>query len=129
MRCRYRNRSYLRLHLQEFCQGNFRHADSLCYSDLCGTEFLGTSLLRMYMNSQRLADANILFWVFTNLKSTVRWTTLISGHTQNECSDVPLNLYWEMHDNIWLRAGALLSSFHDGREINSLTFRSGLNLD
>lgn len=110
--------------MQEFCQGNFRHADSLCYSDLCGTEFLGTSLLRMYMNSQRLADANILFSEFSSLKSIVMWTALISGHIQNECSDVALSLYQEMHDNnilpdqatfvTVLRTCALLSSLHDG---------------
>ncbi|RDY00619.1 Pentatricopeptide repeat-containing protein, mitochondrial, partial [Mucuna pruriens] len=106
---------------------------------LCGSEFLGTSLLGMYMDSQRLADANILFSEFSNLKSTVMWTALISGHTQNECSDGALNLYREMRDNnilpdqatfvTVLRACALSSSLHDGREIHSLIFHTGFDLD
>ncbi|XP_020235966.1 pentatricopeptide repeat-containing protein At3g09040, mitochondrial [Cajanus cajan] len=106
---------------------------------LCGSEFLGTSLLGMYMDSQRLADANLLFSEFSNLKSTVMWTALISGHTQNECSDVALNLYREMLDNnilpdqatfvTVLRACALLSSLHDGREIHSLIFHTGFDTD
>ncbi|KAK7404209.1 hypothetical protein VNO78_04897 [Psophocarpus tetragonolobus] len=106
---------------------------------LCGSEFLGTSLLVMYMDSRRLADANILFSEFSNLKSTVMWTALISGHTQNECSDVALILYQQMLENnilpdqatfvTVLRACALLSSLHDGREIHSLIFHTGFNLD
>lgn len=106
---------------------------------LFGSEFLGTSLLGMYMDSQKLADANILFSEFSNLKSTVMWTALISGHTQNECSDVALNLYREMRDdNILpdqatfvtvLRACALLSSLRDGTEIHSLIFHTGFDLD
>ncbi|KAK7312051.1 hypothetical protein VNO77_35589 [Canavalia gladiata] len=106
---------------------------------LCGSEFLGTSLLGMYMDSQRVADANILFSEFSNLKSTVLWTTLISGHIQNECSDVALNLYQEMLNNnilpdqatfvTVLRACALLSSLQDGKEIHSLIFRTGFDLD
>ncbi|KAL2333086.1 hypothetical protein Fmac_014299 [Flemingia macrophylla] len=106
---------------------------------LCGSEFLGTSLLGMYMDSQRLADAKILFSEFSNLKSTVMWTALISGHTQNECCDAALNLYREMRDNnilpdqatfvTVLRACALLSSLHDGREIHSLIFHTGFDLD
>ncbi|TKY68069.1 Pentatricopeptide repeat-containing protein mitochondrial [Spatholobus suberectus] len=106
---------------------------------LCGSEFLGTSLLGMYMDSQRLADANILFAEFSNLKSTIMWTALISGHTQNQCCDEALNLYQEMRDNnilpdqatfvTVLRACALLSSLHDGREIHSLIFHTGFDLD
>ncbi|KOM52548.1 hypothetical protein LR48_Vigan09g120700 [Vigna angularis] len=106
---------------------------------LCGSEFLGTSLLGMYMDSQRLADASVLFSEFSNLKSTVMWTALISGYTQNECSDVALNLYQEMRGNsilpdqatfvTVLRASALLSSLHDGREIHSLIFHTGFDLD
>ncbi|CAJ1978234.1 unnamed protein product [Sphenostylis stenocarpa] len=106
---------------------------------LCGSEFLGTSLLGMYMDSQRLTDANILFSEFYNLKSTVMWTALISGHTQNECSDVALNLYREMRDNnilpdqatfvTVLRVAALLSSLDDGRAIHSLIFHTGFDLD
>ncbi|XP_061362868.1 pentatricopeptide repeat-containing protein At3g09040, mitochondrial [Gastrolobium bilobum] len=106
---------------------------------LYGSEFLGTSLLGMYMDSRRIADANNLFSEFSNLKSTVLWTALISGHTQNERSDEALNLYREMRDNnilpdqatfvTVLRACALLSSLQDGKEIHSLIFHIGLDLD
>ncbi|XP_027355390.1 pentatricopeptide repeat-containing protein At3g09040, mitochondrial [Abrus precatorius] len=106
---------------------------------LCGSEFLGTSLLGMYMDSQRISDANILFSEFSCLKSIVLWTALISGHIQNECSDVALNLYHEMRDNnilpdqatfvTILRACALLSSLQDGKEIHSLVFHTGFDLD
>lgn len=68
--------------------------------------------------------ANSFMSEFSNLKSTVMWTALISAHIQNECSDVALSLYQEMHDNnilpdqatfvTVLRTCALLSSLHDG---------------
>lgn len=106
---------------------------------LCGSEFLGTSLLVMYMDSQRIGDANILFSEFSNLKSNVLWTALISGHTQNDSSDEALNLYREMRDdNILpdqatfvtvLRACALLSSLQDGKAIHSLIFHTSFDLD
>ncbi|KAJ1392783.1 Tetratricopeptide-like helical domain superfamily [Sesbania bispinosa] len=96
---------------------------------LCGSEFLGTSLLGMYMDSQRIADAKILFSEFSDLRSAVLWTALISGHTQNECNDEALNLYREMRDNnvlpdqatfvTVLRACALLSSLRDGDKSHS----------
>ncbi|XLQ99980.1 hypothetical protein HN51_054704 [Arachis hypogaea] len=47
---------------------------------LCGCEFLGTSLLGMYMDSTRIAYANLLFSEFLNLKSIVMWTGLISDY-------------------------------------------------
>ncbi|KAK7280604.1 hypothetical protein RJT34_25669 [Clitoria ternatea] len=106
---------------------------------LCGSEFLGTSLLGMYMDSQRIADANVLFSEFSYLKSTILWTALISGHTQNECSEKALNLYREMRDNnilpdqatfvTILRVCALLSSLQDGKEVHSLIFHTGFDLD
>jgi len=106
---------------------------------LCGSEFLGTSLLGMYMDSQMLAEANILFSELSNLNSIVLWTALISGHTQNDCSDQALHLYREMRDNnilpdqatfvTVLRACALLSSLQDGQEIHSLIFHTGFDLD
>ncbi|KAK7258262.1 hypothetical protein RIF29_32842 [Crotalaria pallida] len=106
---------------------------------LHGSEFLGTSLLVMYMDSERIADANILFSEFSNLKSTVLWTALISGHAQNDCSDEALNLYREMRDNnilpdqatfvTVLRACALLSSLQDGKAIHALIFHTSFDLD
>jgi pentatricopeptide repeat protein len=106
---------------------------------LCGSEFLGTSLLGMYMDSQRMAEANVLFSELSNLKSLVLWTALISGHIQNDCSDEALKLYREMRNNnilpdqatfvTILRACALLSSLQDGKEIHSLIFHTGFDLD
>ncbi|MED6167935.1 hypothetical protein PIB30_007248 [Stylosanthes scabra] len=106
---------------------------------LCGSEFLGTSLLGMYMDSQRVADANVLFSEFSNLKSIVMWTTLISGYTQNDCCYEALNSYREMRDNSIipdqatfvsvLRACALLSALQDGKEIHSLIFHTGFDSD
>ncbi|KAF7836464.1 pentatricopeptide repeat-containing protein [Senna tora] len=106
---------------------------------LCGSEFLGVSLLGMYLDSQRITDANILFSELSNLQSTVLWTALISGHTQNDCSDEALNLYWKMRENnilpdqatfvSVLRACALLSSLQDGKEIHSLIFHTGFDSD
>ncbi|XP_058760455.1 pentatricopeptide repeat-containing protein At3g09040, mitochondrial-like [Vicia villosa] len=106
---------------------------------LCGSEFLGTSLLGMYMDSQRMEDANILFSELSNLKSIVLWTALISGHTQSDCSDEALKLYRKMRDNnilpdqatfvTVLRACALLSSLQDGKEMHSLIFHTGFDLD
>ncbi|GAU37947.1 hypothetical protein TSUD_269620 [Trifolium subterraneum] len=93
---------------------------------LCDSEFLGTSLLGMYMDSQRMAEANVLFSELSNLKSLVLWTALISGHTENDCSDESLKLYREMRNNnilpdqatfvTVLRACALLSSLQDGEK-------------
>ncbi|XP_020969005.1 pentatricopeptide repeat-containing protein At3g09040, mitochondrial-like [Arachis ipaensis] len=106
---------------------------------LCGSEFLGTSLLGMYMDSQRIADANLLFSEFSNLKSIVMWTALISGYTQNDCCYEAINSYREMRDNSMfpdqatfvsvLRACALLSALQDGKEIHSLIFHTGFDLD
>lgn len=106
---------------------------------LCGSEFLGTPLLGMYMDSQRMEDANVLFSELSNLKSIVLWTTLISGHIQNDCSDEALKLYREMRNNnilpdqatfvTVLRACALLSSLQDGKEMHSLIFHTGFDLD
>lgn len=106
---------------------------------LCGSEFLGVSLLVMYMDSQRIAEADTLFSELSNLKSTVLWTALISGHTQNDCTYEALNLYWKMRENnilpdqatfvSVLRACALLSSLQDGKEIHSLIFHTGFDSD
>ncbi|KAL4327743.1 hypothetical protein AHAS_Ahas13G0130600 [Arachis hypogaea] len=106
---------------------------------LCGNEFLGTFLLGMYMDSQRIADANLLFSEFSNLKSIVMWTALISGYTQNDCCYEAINSYREMRDNSIfldqatfvsvLQACALLSALQDGKEIHSLIFHTGFDLD
>ncbi|KDP43044.1 hypothetical protein JCGZ_25230 [Jatropha curcas] len=102
-------------------------------------EFLGVSLLGMYMNSLRKTDASILFSEFSNPKSTILWTAMISGLTQNDCSDEALQFYQEMRSYgalpdqaafvSVLRACAILSSMRDGTEIHSVIFRTGFDLD
>lgn len=115
------------------------HCDVIKRGLLCGSEFLGVSLLGMYMDSQRIADANILFSELSDLKSTILWTALISGLSQNDRSDEALNFYRKMHANnvlpdqatfvSVLRACALLSSLQDGKEIHSLIFHTGFDSD
>ncbi|XP_022749405.1 pentatricopeptide repeat-containing protein At3g09040, mitochondrial isoform X2 [Durio zibethinus] len=102
-------------------------------------EFLGVSLLRMYMNSLRDTDARILFAEFQNRKSAVLWTALISGHTQNDCNEEALHFFREMHSyNVLpdqatfvsiLRACAVLSSLQEGRQIHTLIYQIGYDFD
>ncbi|KAK9270297.1 hypothetical protein L1049_025875 [Liquidambar formosana] len=106
---------------------------------LYADEFLNISLLGMYMNSLRKPDASILFSEFPNPKSTVLWTALISGLTQNGCSEEALQFYREMlsYNAIpdqatfasVLRACSLSASLRDGREIHSLIFHTGFDSD
>ncbi|KAJ6774123.1 hypothetical protein OIU79_017537 [Salix purpurea] len=102
-------------------------------------EFLGVSLLGMYMKSLRTTDASILFSEFSNPKSAVVWTAMISGLSQNDCSVGALQLYKEMRScNVLpdqaafvsaLRACAVVSSIKDGRETHSLIFHTGFDSD
>ncbi|PSS00088.1 Pentatricopeptide repeat-containing protein [Actinidia chinensis var. chinensis] len=102
-------------------------------------DFLGVSLLGMYMNSQGKTDASILFSDLPNPKSAILWTAIISGHAQNDSSEEALQLYREMRrDNAMpdqatfisvLRACAILASLSNGREIHSLIFHTGFNTD
>jgi pentatricopeptide repeat protein len=106
---------------------------------LNGGDFLGISLLGMYLKSQRKADVDVLFSEFPNPKSRVLWTAVISGLTQNDCSEEALQLYREMRSENTLpdqatfvsvlRVCAVLSSLIDGREIHSLIFHTGFDLD
>ncbi|KAE8683430.1 serine carboxypeptidase-like 42-like [Hibiscus syriacus] len=102
---------------------------------LCDEEFLGTSLLCMYMNSLRDTDARILFEEFKNRESAVLWTALISGHTQNDCNHEALHFYREMRGyNVLpyqatfvsvIKACAALSSLQEGRQIHTLIYKTG----
>ncbi|XP_052201724.1 pentatricopeptide repeat-containing protein At3g09040, mitochondrial [Diospyros lotus] len=106
---------------------------------LWDTDFLGVSLLGMYMNSHSRTEAKILFSDFPNPKSAVLWTAIISGHAQSDCSEESLQLYREMRR--WnaladqatfasvLRACAILASLRHGREIHSVIFHTGYDLD
>ncbi|KAE8735033.1 Pentatricopeptide repeat-containing protein [Hibiscus syriacus] len=98
-------------------------------------EFLGVSLLCMYLNSHRDTDAGILFEEFKNRESAVVWTALISGHSQNDCNEEALHFFRDMHScNVLpdqatfvsvLRACAVLSSLQEGRQIHALVYNTG----
>ncbi|OMP05292.1 hypothetical protein COLO4_08946 [Corchorus olitorius] len=102
-------------------------------------DFLGVSLLGMYINSFRNADARVLFGEFQNRKSAVLWTALISGHTQNDCNEEALLFFREMrsYDVLpdqatfvsVLRACAILSSLPEGKQIHTLIYHTGYVLD
>ncbi|WOG81978.1 hypothetical protein DCAR_0101137 [Daucus carota subsp. sativus] len=104
-----------------------------------GDEYLAVSLLSMYINSQEKADAARLFSELPSPKSTVLWTVAISGYTQNDSSEEALLLFYEMrHHNSMpdqatfvsiLRACAVSVSLSNGREIHSLVFHTGFDLD
>ncbi|GMN60448.1 hypothetical protein TIFTF001_029540 [Ficus carica] len=102
-------------------------------------DFLRVSLLSVYMNSRCKADAEMLFSEFPQPKSTVLWTAMISGLTQNDFSEEALELFREMRSvnalpdqasfASILRACAVMSSLLDGKEIHSLIIHTGFNLD
>ncbi|KAL5560422.1 hypothetical protein UlMin_036633 [Ulmus minor] len=104
-----------------------------------GCDFLRVSLLSMYMNSQCKVDAEILFSEFQKPKSTVLWTAMVSGLTQNDCCEEAMRMYQEMRSEnalpdqatfaTVLRACAVLSSLSEGSEVHSLVFHTGFNLD
>ncbi|XAR66123.1 hypothetical protein NMG60_11012216 [Bertholletia excelsa] len=102
-------------------------------------DFLGVSLLGMYMNSQCKREGKTLFLELPNPKSAVLWTSVISGLAQNDSSDEALLLYQDM----WrggvmpdqatfvsvVRACAILASLREGREIHSLIIHTGYDSD
>lgn len=102
-------------------------------------DFLGVSLLGMYMNSQRNTEAEVLFSEFTYKRSPIIWTAMISMLTQNDRSEEALHLFLKMRrfnalpDQATfasvLRACALLSSPQQGRQIHSLIYHTGYDLD
>ncbi|XP_059630563.1 pentatricopeptide repeat-containing protein At3g09040, mitochondrial [Cornus florida] len=102
-------------------------------------DFLGISLLGMYLNSQEIKDASILFSEFPTPKSAVLWTAIISGHAQNDFSEMALQMYREMRSYnsmpdqatfaSVLRACSISASLEDGREIHSLIFHTGFDSD
>ncbi|XP_010519391.1 PREDICTED: pentatricopeptide repeat-containing protein At3g09040, mitochondrial isoform X2 [Tarenaya hassleriana] len=62
-------------------------------------EYLGISLLGLYMNSHRMREACALFSEFSSPRSPVLWTGMISGYSQNGFHEEALQLYKEMHRN------------------------------
>ncbi|KAF8394262.1 hypothetical protein HHK36_020469 [Tetracentron sinense] len=101
--------------------------------------FLGVSLLGMYLRSLCKKDANILFLEFHNPKSTVLWTAIISGHTQNGYSEEALWFFREMRScnaipdqatfASVLSACAILAALKDGSEVHSLIIHTGFDSD
>uniref|UniRef100_A0A7N0THV1 Pentatricopeptide repeat-containing protein n=1 Tax=Kalanchoe fedtschenkoi TaxID=63787 RepID=A0A7N0THV1_KALFE len=106
---------------------------------LCDVEFLGVSLVSMYINCLRNEEASALFYEFPSPKSAILWTAIISGYTQNDCSEKALQLYQEMRSDCAmpdqatfasvLKACSMLSSLVDGRLAHSLIFHTGFSSD
>ncbi|KAK1371245.1 Pentatricopeptide repeat-containing protein, mitochondrial [Heracleum sosnowskyi] len=102
-------------------------------------EYLSVSLLGMYLNSQEKEDAALLFSELPSPKSTVLWTVAISGHTQNDCCEEAILLFYEMrHHNSMpdqatfvsvLKACAVSASLSNGGEVHCLVFRTGFDSD
>ncbi|CAN0901717.1 Pentatricopeptide repeat-containing protein At3g09040, mitochondrial [Linum grandiflorum] len=102
-------------------------------------EYLAVSLVSMYMSALRKNEAILLFSELSNLRSTIFWTSMISGLTQNDCSEEALQFYQKMHgSNVLpdqavfvsvLKACAVLSSVRDGTMIHALICRTGLDSD
>ncbi|CAI9755864.1 unnamed protein product [Fraxinus pennsylvanica] len=102
-------------------------------------EFIAVSLLGMYMNAQKMTDANVFFSELPYPKSTIIWTAMISGSIQNDCCENAIFWYSEMcHHNAKpdqatfasvLRACSMLASLEDGRKMHSLIFRTAYNED
>ncbi|CAL1406273.1 unnamed protein product [Linum trigynum] len=102
-------------------------------------EFLAVSLLTMYMSGQRKREGILLFSELSGLRSTIFWTALISGLTQNDSSEEALQFYQKMHASNFLpdqavfvcvlKACALLSSVRDGAVIHALIFQTGFDSD
>ncbi|ESQ49169.1 hypothetical protein EUTSA_v10019974mg [Eutrema salsugineum] len=102
-------------------------------------EYLGISLLGLYMNSSRMEEACALFSELSNPKSIVLWTGMMSGHSQNGFYEEALKFYKEMrHDGALpdqatfvtvLRVCSVLSSLREGRAIHSLAFQLAHDLD
>ncbi|RID71349.1 hypothetical protein BRARA_C03290 [Brassica rapa] len=102
-------------------------------------EYLGISLLGLYMNSCRIVEACVLFSEFQTPKSIVLWTGMMSGHSQNGFYEEALKFYKEMRRDgalpdqatfvTVLRVCSVLSSLREGRAIHSLTFHLAHDLD
>ncbi|XP_073315315.1 pentatricopeptide repeat-containing protein At3g09040, mitochondrial isoform X1 [Primulina huaijiensis] len=102
-------------------------------------EFLVVSLLGMYMHAQAITDAIKLFSELPYPKSTVMWTVLISGSTDNDYGEEALRWYQEMRiHNVMpdqatfasvLRACSVLASLEEGRKIHSIIFHIGYDED
>lgn len=102
-------------------------------------EYLGISLLGLYMNACRMVEACVLFSELPSPKSIVLWTGLMSGHSQNGFYEEALKFYKEMRRDgalpdqatfvTVLRVCSVLSSLREGRAIHSLTFHLAHDLD
>ncbi|KAJ0967555.1 hypothetical protein J5N97_024472 [Dioscorea zingiberensis] len=79
--------------------GNQVHSHILKSGLLYNDEFLGISLLGMYLKCKALEDANRLFLEMPDSKSLVLWTSLISGHIQNGYSEDGLLIFHNMLSN------------------------------
>lgn len=113
------------------------HSKLIKYGILYGYDFLEVSLLSMYLKSNSVDDATILFLELPRKNNIVLWTTIISGYTQNGYNEDALILYWKMRDygfhldkfafSSILKTCASLASFRGGKEVHSLILRTGFS--
>ncbi|KAH7691089.1 TPR-like protein [Dioscorea alata] len=99
-------------------------------------EFLGVSLLGMYLKCKAIEDANRFFHEMSNSKSLVLWTSLISGHIQNGQSEDGLLIFRTMLNTLSimpdeatfasvLKACADLADLRVGKTIHAFIIQTG----
>lgn len=106
---------------------------------LSDADYIGVSLLSMYLSYREFLDARNIFFEFPNPKSLVQWTCVISGHAQNNCCEEAVELYHRMRNcNLMpdqatfvsvLKACSSLAVLRGGEKIHSLVFHAGFYSD
>ncbi|XP_047320046.1 pentatricopeptide repeat-containing protein At3g09040, mitochondrial [Impatiens glandulifera] len=119
--------------------GKQMHCVILKAGFLSDADYIGVSLVSMYLNCGEFLDARNAFLGFPNPKSLVLWTCVISGHAQNNCCEVAIELYHRMRNwNVMpdqatfasvLKACSSLAVLRGGEEIHSIVFHTGFDSD
>ncbi|EPS65716.1 hypothetical protein M569_09060, partial [Genlisea aurea] len=102
-------------------------------------EFLAVSLLGMYINSGRNADADRLFFELPLHDSTIIWTVMISENSQMGYGKEALSWHREMHRKgvkpdqatfaSVVKACSISASLEDGKKTHCLIFHAGYDRD
>ncbi|KAM0949325.1 putative tetratricopeptide-like helical domain superfamily [Dioscorea sansibarensis] len=112
------------------------HSHILKSGLLDNDEFLGVSLLGMYLKCKAIEDANKFFLEKSNSNSLVLWTSLISGHIQNGHSEDGLLIFHTMLNTLGiipdeatfssvLKACAELADLRVGKTIHGFIIQTG----
>ncbi|XP_011623537.1 pentatricopeptide repeat-containing protein At3g09040, mitochondrial [Amborella trichopoda] len=108
-------------------------------SGFLSDSFLGSSVLDMYAKCQATMDAYKLFHEIRD-RSTVLWTSMISGHAQSGLNEEALDMFREMMGDMdakpdqatfssVLRACSSLAALSFGKTIHGLITRTGFSSD